>query len=1067
MKNIHELIGVIKGINFDGIVNEKEVARLQLWVNKNRNLAYEPTHVSLIRIVDVVLEDKIITPEERTTIIDFCNKIENVSSEEVTRIHELNGIIEGIICDDKVNEAEIFRLKDWMDNYGDYVRGHEPSEVICNIIDDVLSDNIITVEEQEKLLELLANRINFTQIETKIESLKKQVKEKKNIGVELIDLLDNDEVMDMIHSRAEAELNRTLSSYSGFAHFDSEIVFISLVLIAMIHYDGNYYESVRDIYTKLYARYSEQKIEGEIRTVLSKYRLNKEQNSKRSRIINIALENAIVPTHFLNSFFEFIYDIYKLNFEYNLSSDLYDDFSFVYDGLKSSMLAEDDDLEINVTKKTYKLIKTTKQLITDSSNIDAVIKLSIIIANLIDKRIWNKEVRILNPYLKYGYEKWEKTLVHDERNVGVNRTISEFRSRWEPKYILSQNKVYLIPPIHRVKAVYNYFDIRVLVKNGDEIIYCNNEPDIREIIGGYQVNVNKIELSKPVGEICYQLLAGDEIIYESKEKLHRKFIVFDQEGTEIHNNTDFTGTAIFCCKKEHDKIKTYYREEDYILAAMNVRTGEAILLEDVIFNFSSFVTPGIFGDSNIDCFVSASETKNRIPVFQKVKLFMFECNKNIKNFEVLIDGIRKKLTDFEFDVAEKEGSNKYVVYLNDVESGLHNLKVNSLDNGEHINHLNVEFAIDKTLMIDTKKIDEDQYSLCVESVFVSSGILIDIKVDEFDENWFDFTYQGKRYNYYIPFSMSIYKIGEKWIPTTQDMWICDISNESILEIYGFEYDELTVSANSGEILEEGISFKQKGIVRQAHIGFITSYKSTYDFVNIWLIKDGKVKNIIRCYNKCLWDDKLTDIHYDPSQKQLIVYPAFYGKGNVFIEIKKENGTLVYTSDFINNHTTEAISGLVSFEKYNISFVEKAKGLMLNKERILATYPYSFYEKDDFVGKILKIKEVFFDQYHNGNFNRKTHRFNYTYLKITEKESEGNFLGELFATTLKGIYKHTHLNPVEVEFCGDIIDDTVEISITKDGDGLLLDFEHHGIMNNMDDDSAVDIFSYIVDLNEVE
>ena len=94
---------------------------------------------------------------------------------------------------------------------------------------------------------------------------------------------------------------------------------------------------------------------------------------------------------------------------------------------------------------------------------------------------------------------------------------------------------------------------------------------------------------------------------------------------------------------------------------------------------------------------------------------------------------------------------------------------------------------------------------------------MDIKVDEFDENWLGFTYQGKRYNYYIPFSMSIYKIGDKWIPTAQDMWIGDISNESILEIYGFEYDELTVSANSGEILEEGISFKQKGIVRQTHV----------------------------------------------------------------------------------------------------------------------------------------------------------------------------------------------------------------------------------------------------------
>ena len=44
---------------------------------------------------------------------------------------------------------------------------------------------------------------------------------------------------------------------------------------------------------------------------------------------------------------------------------------------------------------------------------------------------------------------------------------------------------------------------------------------------------------------------------------------------------------------------------------------------------------------------------------------------------------------------------------------------------------------------------------------------------------------------------------------------------------------------------------------------------------------------------------------------------------------------------------------------------------------------------------------------------------------------------------------------------------IELSITKDGDGLLLDFEHHGIMNSMDDDKAVDIFSYNIDMKGVE
>ena len=58
MRNINELVGIVKGIRFDGVINEKEVDCLQLWVDKNRNLVYESKQVEIIRLVDSVLEDR-------------------------------------------------------------------------------------------------------------------------------------------------------------------------------------------------------------------------------------------------------------------------------------------------------------------------------------------------------------------------------------------------------------------------------------------------------------------------------------------------------------------------------------------------------------------------------------------------------------------------------------------------------------------------------------------------------------------------------------------------------------------------------------------------------------------------------------------------------------------------------------------------------------------------------------------------------------------------------------------------------------------------------------------------
>lgn len=67
--------------------------------------------------------------------------------------------------------------------------------------------------------------------------------------------------------------------------------------------------------------------------------------------------NAIVPAAFLPDYFDFIFDIYKINFNYSLNDKLYEEFSFIFNGLKDSISTDDDLLNVNVTRKTYRLIK--------------------------------------------------------------------------------------------------------------------------------------------------------------------------------------------------------------------------------------------------------------------------------------------------------------------------------------------------------------------------------------------------------------------------------------------------------------------------------------------------------------------------------------------------------------------------------------------------------------------------------------------------------------------------------------------------------------------------------------
>lgn len=1065
--NINELIGIIKGINFDGIINKKEVVRLQSWVDKNRNLAYEAQKVELIKLVDQVLADKIITDDERDLMLRYSEGLRKKTMNDSARTYELNGIIEGIICDGEVNEQEIYHLKAWMNIYGDSIKGHKASKVICDIVDDILADGIVTKAEQEELLQMLSARINNSQFETKLEHLRQLVKARENIGIYLIGVLDNEDVMDEIHRLAEAQLKITLSSYTGSFVSDGEVVFISLVLIAMLKYDGNFYESVRETYKEAYSRYSEQKIEGLIRTILNRYRAGEETKTGRSRIINVVLANAIVPSYFLSSFFEFVYDIYKLNFEYALVEDLYGEFEFVYEGLQSNILSDGDDMQLNVTKKTYKLIKSTKRLIANNKHVESVIKLSIIIVKLIDKRIWDKEIKIHNPYLKAGYEGWLTTLKDDISEKRSGRSVSEFYSRWEPKIILQDNEIYIVPPIHKVKAEYDYWDIKVVVLNGEKEIYVNSEPDIREIIGGYKISIGHIKMTQPLGMMTYKLMAGKVVIYDSKEKLYRKVIAFDTNGNEIKNNSDYSGTAVFCYKHEHKKLKAFYKGSYYKLAAQNVCVGATYMIDDIIFNFSSLIKPGIFGDQYANHYLLDAISQEKILVYKHVKFLVFESENTSASFEIAIDGRAFSLNKFKHTITERENINKYVVELEINEPGIHSVLVHQLENGKRNKLWSFNLALDKALEVDELKLDDDRYMIAVKTDLCDSVIDAEIDVECFSEDFIKIEYNRREYIYCIPFQFEIYRIGNSnWKPMKELLWIGDITQESVFDIYSTEVNELQVYASTGEILDEAIALKEKGIYQQVPIGFLMSYKASYDYVMLLFMQDGIKKQAAFCYNRCVLNESETKLVFDPVTKILDITTVYYGKGKVYFAILDSKDSPVFKSEYLENGGTVSIADLESFEEYHICFYEKEKGLLLKKERLIKQYKKVFYAWEHFVGRTFKIGKVYFDQLIRGEFLRKSHYFNKNYVTFTSKEDEDVYKGEIFARTYKGDYMLTAINPVSIEICSEVMGGIMELSITKDRDGLLLDFEQHNIKNTLDDDTATDIFSYTIEMNGV-
>ncbi len=1065
MQNINELIGIIRGINFDGVINDKEVMRLQSWVDKNRNLAYEPRQAELVKIVDSVLEDHIVDDKEKEMMLECAERFLKKMGDNSAKVYELNGIIEGIICDGEVNEAEVYRLKEWMDAYGEDIRSHIPSVELCKVIDNILEDGIVTEGEQEILLEILSARIRNSQFETKLDYLCKQVKERKNIGTDLIDILDNEIAIQEIHKRAEIQLMRALGSYSTYIT-NQEIIVVSLVMIAMLKYDGNYYGSVRSTYLEVYKKYSEQKVEGLIRSILGRYKKQSDSGS-RTRIINVALENAIVPQNFLSAFFEFIFDIYKLNFEYDLPEDLYEDFKFVFEGLRSNMLSDGDDISINVTQKTYKLIASTKQLITKENGLDAIIKLSILIVKLIDKRFWDKEVKIFNPYLRAGYEGWEKQLKDTLRREHEHkRSSSELRSRWEPKFMMMNKYVCLIPPAHRVKAQYNYRDITVVVLNDGEVLYRNDNCDIREIIGGYQVNTGKIVIEKPLGKLTYRLIAGDEIIYDSKERLYRECIVFNEEGQEINNNTDYEGTVYFCYRTGEAELQNILINEFFNIGYKIIRIGDAIGIGHDVFNFSSMIKPGIFGQLHRNCFVQIEGEEKSLPVYKKVNVVTFETNIATSKFEIVINGKSKKLSEMQYKVTPKDAISKYVVKIDFEKSGIYTVEVNQFASGKKNRILRQIFAYDAELKYSANMLNDDLCRITVVSGLFTGKLDTEISVRDFNIDFVRFESDGITYSYLLPFDFGFYKISDReWQSSSSEIWIDDIQINSILSIYDSECNRLFVYTENGVLAEDDIVLQDKGFYKQMPIGFLSSYKNGNRYVLLVFTANGKKKYALTCYNKCVIEEEETEILFSDNPKQLLVTPVFHGKNRVFFEFFNSVGEMVYKSKALDCGQTDRWDGFSSFEEYTIKFHEKTKELMLRKNTLLLQISKTFYAKQDFLGHAFKIDEAYFNQNIRGEFSEKSYHFNKVYVRINKMLNDGIFQGEIFVKTHKGEWYLNEINPVEIEICSEIVDDTMDIYITNAqyGDGLLMDFDKHGILNSLDHSTAPDIFLYTINM----
>jgi NAD-dependent DNA ligase len=153
-KDLQTLVGIIKGIKSDSIINEVEHSEVLAWINAQKEYENKQPYKEVITIIRQALADNVFTHEESENIIWFCNQYINKTGyfDAITSgIQKMIGILKGISLDGEINLQELEYLDQWLEEH-DFLKNSYPYDEVYNLTTSIIQDRVITKDEHDALL---------------------------------------------------------------------------------------------------------------------------------------------------------------------------------------------------------------------------------------------------------------------------------------------------------------------------------------------------------------------------------------------------------------------------------------------------------------------------------------------------------------------------------------------------------------------------------------------------------------------------------------------------------------------------------------------------------------------------------------------------------------------------------------------------------------------------------------------------------------------------------------------------------------------------------------------------
>lgn len=153
---LQTLLGIMEGIALDRVINIRESEALLHWMGTTRQIAgRDGVLKNLLDLIDRAFADGVLTPDEIEDIVSLAERSGDGSPfyDALTRtIQELHGIMAGVAADDRINETELRRLADWLEEADPFQRYWPITEARTAVM-RTLADGKIDSAEHARLLE--------------------------------------------------------------------------------------------------------------------------------------------------------------------------------------------------------------------------------------------------------------------------------------------------------------------------------------------------------------------------------------------------------------------------------------------------------------------------------------------------------------------------------------------------------------------------------------------------------------------------------------------------------------------------------------------------------------------------------------------------------------------------------------------------------------------------------------------------------------------------------------------------------------------------------------------------